>query len=138
MADSSKTFYLKDGKTLKTLSALAKELKDMTDDVYNHHVNPAKNDFSNWVKHSLGVEELAGKIDKHMDKIEMELHILRHLMYEESKKKPSKKKKVPVSKVKVIKEKAPTKPKVAKKPTPKKAKKVASKKKEVKKNLSKK
>src|SRR3989338_2785773 len=43
------TFYLKDGKQVKTMMELADQLEGMTDDVFQHHVNIMKNDFANWI-----------------------------------------------------------------------------------------
>jgi len=80
-----KTFYLKNGKKLTNVKNLANELKSMSNDVYEHHVNPLKNDFSNWVKNSIKDIDLAKKIDGHINKIEMELEILRHLIYNKPK-----------------------------------------------------
>ena len=84
---TSKTFYLNNGKTFSNVKALAKELKTMSKEVYNHHVNPTKNDFANWVKNSIKDEVLTKKIDGHINKIEMELEILRHLIHKDIKKK---------------------------------------------------
>lgn len=125
-----KKFYLNDGKTMASVDALAKELHSMSDDVYSHHVNDVKNDFASWIRHSLERDELADRIDGHIHRIEMELHVLRHLVHEDkpkTKKKtaPAKKvvaKKAPVKKVPVKKVAKPAAKKktVAKKATPKK------------------
>ena len=78
----SKTFYLSNGKKFTNLKGLAKELKGITHDTFKHHVNEEKNDFAKWVKHSLQNDDLAIKIEKRLDKIEIELEILRHLVHE--------------------------------------------------------
>lgn len=44
-----KYFWTKDGKGLKNLTALLDELKIMSSETFYHHVQPAKNDFSNWI-----------------------------------------------------------------------------------------
>ena len=132
----NKAFYLQNGKTFSSLKGLAKELKGMGDHVYHHHVNPIKNDFSNWVKHSLANDKLASKIDGHIVRIEMELEILRHLLLDNAKthsKSTSVVKKAPVKKKAVVKKAAPKKV-VKKAPAKKKVvKKVHSKKKSSKK-----
>lgn len=88
----SKTFYLQDGKVFSSLEKFAKELQSMADDVFKHHVNDDKHDFREWVKHSLKEEALANKIDSKIDKIELELEVLRHLVHEaKAQKKPAKK-----------------------------------------------
>lgn len=85
METTNKTFYLRSGKTFTTLKGLAKELKKMGSDVYEHHVAEHKNDFANWVKHSLKKEALAKRIDGQISKIELELQVLRHLVHEDVK-----------------------------------------------------
>ncbi len=85
--EHQKTFYLKDGKTLDSVKALAKELKTMSDDVYTHHVNPAKNDFANWIRDSLQNDKLAKNIDGHIKKIDLELEVLRFLLSDPAMKK---------------------------------------------------
>ncbi len=91
MTDHKKTFYLKGEKKFSTLKSLAKELFQMDKEVYQHHVNSKKNDFSVWIKGSIKEESLAKKIDGEIEKIEMELQILRHLVHEA---KPIKKKSI--------------------------------------------
>ncbi len=52
-----KTFYLNGGKTFKDLKGLAKELRDMANETFEHHVTPYKNDFAKWVEHSLNKDK---------------------------------------------------------------------------------
>ena len=92
MEEHSKTFYLKGEKTFSSLKEFAKELKDMSMDVYEHHVTPKKNDFYNWIKNSLNEEKLAKKLEKKVNKIEMELEVLRHIVHESQKQKKTIKK----------------------------------------------
>ncbi|MFW6285534.1 MAG: DUF5752 family protein [Nanoarchaeota archaeon] len=95
----SKTFHLKNGKKITDLKGLAKELKNISHDVFDHHVNHYKNDFSNWIKHSLKDEDLAVKIHKRLNKIEIELEVLRHLVHDTPKKKTINTKKIkPINK----------------------------------------
>lgn len=89
--ENSKTFYLKSGKTFSSLKGLARELMSMPVEVYNHHVGSSRNDFAIWAKFSLGNENLAKKIDGQINKVELELEILRHIVHE-AEKKPVKKK----------------------------------------------
>lgn len=92
-------FYFQSGKAVTSLKSLAKELREMSSDIYDHHVNPAKNDFSNWIRNSLEERNLADKIDGQISKIELELEVLRHILMDEvkpiSKKKSSGKKQMP-------------------------------------------
>lgn len=83
----SKTFYLQDGKVFSTLEKFSKELQTMTQDVFKHHVNKDKHDFKEWIKHSLKEEELSKKIEKKINKLELELEVLRHLVHEQKSKK---------------------------------------------------
>ena len=85
MTKHNKTFYLLGGKKFSNLKGFAKELKTMSNDIYQHHVNNHKNDFANWIKHSLKHEKLASKVNGKIDKIEMEIHILRELLFPEKK-----------------------------------------------------
>ncbi len=87
MVNEDKNFYLHSGKALSSVKTLAKELAKMPKHVYDHHVSKHKNDFAVWMKHSMKNEDLALKIDGQISKIEMELHILRHLLNESNKSK---------------------------------------------------
>ena len=113
MTSHKKTFHLQEGKTFSDVKGLAKNLKNMSEEAFNHHVNKTKNDFANWLRHSLKQEELAERIESKLDKIEVELEVLRHLVHDQNKKKT-----------------APTTKKAVKKEAPKKktTKKVAKKK----------
>ncbi len=97
-----KTFYLKNGKTFSNLRSFAKELAKMPKDVYEHHVNKNKNDFHNWVKHSIKHEDLANKIKGEIDKIELEIHVLRELLFPTKKKNTKTGKKKSSSKKKIV------------------------------------
>lgn len=74
-------FILKDGRLIRTLPELASILGDMTDDVFSHHVNNEKNDFYEWIKHSIDkdiAESIKGekskdglrkKVQEHIDAV---------------------------------------------------------------------
>ena len=66
----------------------------MTQDVFKHHVNKDKHDFKEWMKHSLKEEDLAKKVEKKINKLELELEVLRHLVHEQKPKKKTDTKKV--------------------------------------------
>ena len=61
-------FWLSDGRTLGNMSELADALRTIPDDVYNHHVNHEKNDFSNWVRDIIKDEKLANDLRKSSSK----------------------------------------------------------------------
>lgn len=120
MVRHEKTFYLHGGKKFSSLKGLAKELRDMSHDVFSHHVSNVKNDFSKWVKHSLKDDKLAEKIEKKLHKVEMELEVLRHMVHESAETAKKTVKTTVKKATKTVEKKADT-PK--KKPATKKAKK---------------
>lgn len=110
MVKHSKTFNLKDGKKFSTLKGLAKELKSMADDTFFHHVNEHKNDFARWIKHSLKKDKLSETVEKRLNKVELELEILRHLVHDVKVEATDKiKVKIEKAKEEIAKEKIPAK-----------------------------
>jgi len=69
------TFKLKSGGIIRNIPQLKRAMAKMKDEVFTHHVNSAKNDFSNWIKDVYGDAILAESIKKHTDKelVEKEL-----------------------------------------------------------------
>lgn len=55
-------FYLQNGNVLKNVEDLLVELQCMDEGTFNHHVNPQKNDFYNWIAGSIKDVQLADKI----------------------------------------------------------------------------
>ena len=55
-------FFLKDGTRIKSLFGLSKELNKMPDDVFQHHVNENRNDFSSWIRYVLKDDKLAERL----------------------------------------------------------------------------
>jgi len=64
-------FFLKDGSAIKSLFELSKELDRMPEDVFRHHANDERNDFSNWVRDVIGDRWLADKMMHVKDKKNM-------------------------------------------------------------------
>ena len=64
-------FKLKDGGELKNIAELSKEIHDMPDNQFSHHVNDKRNDFYNWVLHCVKDGELAENIKDVKSKVEM-------------------------------------------------------------------
>lgn len=60
----AKAFWLRDGRTLKNIGELSKALKDMKNEVFEHHVNKDKNDFANWIRDVQQDKELADQLCK--------------------------------------------------------------------------
>ncbi|MBR9699721.1 hypothetical protein GOV09_04660 [Candidatus Woesearchaeota archaeon] len=79
-APQHKVFVLADGKILKDIRGLAYAMKEIGDDVFWHHVNDARNDFANWVRHVFRDEKLAEALEHAKDRVQTELVILRHLV----------------------------------------------------------
>ncbi len=53
------SFWLLNGKTVKNIAELARELKTMSLETFAHHVSEQKNDFANWVEHCVKDHKLA-------------------------------------------------------------------------------
>jgi len=64
-------FKLKNGQELKSLEDLHNALKEMSDDVYFHHVHHEKNDFAVWIKDVLNLHKLAEQVKLVKDKKHM-------------------------------------------------------------------
>ena len=60
--DARYFFYLTSGQYLKNVKELSSALENMSDHVFNFHVNSQKNDFYNWVKDVIKDDQLAGSI----------------------------------------------------------------------------
>lgn len=48
-AEACCCFWLCSGQILKNLKELAESLEEMSDEIFNYHVNQTKNDFADWV-----------------------------------------------------------------------------------------
>lgn len=81
-APHDKRFVLKDGRVLKDLVELSHALEHMSDDVFSHHINAAKNDFRSWVKDVFGKNELAAQLEKAKTRADMQLAVLKHIVKE--------------------------------------------------------
>ena len=74
------TFVLKNGQKLSSLFDLADSLESMESDVFAHHVNESRNDFSTWIKDIYQENGLADQVGQKRDKKEMQLDILKALV----------------------------------------------------------
>lgn len=72
-------FVLADGRKLKSLFDLMHSFRDMSEEVFRHHVNDMRNDFSNWVHDVFEEPELAEELKKINNKLEAEVVLLRKL-----------------------------------------------------------
>lgn len=55
-------FFVCDGKVVKNLKELVAAFDKMTDDVFRHHANKEKNDFSCWIRDIMQHHDLAHNI----------------------------------------------------------------------------
>lgn len=77
-APVEKHFIVADGNRIKSILELARALETMSEEVFRHHVNDARNDFSNWVRDVFNDNAVADELAKAKDKAG-ELVLLRKL-----------------------------------------------------------
>ena len=69
-------FRLANGSVLKNLRELDTSLDEMQDEVFSHHVNDQKHDFSNLVRDVIKDEKLAENLQKAKDKREVQITVM--------------------------------------------------------------
>jgi hypothetical protein len=67
VAPSDKYFYTVDRKILTNIHQLSEYIKKCSNEHFQYHVNPIKNDFYNWLVNVFGFSELAIKIKNNYD-----------------------------------------------------------------------
>ena len=75
-------FVVADGRKLKNIIELADALETMSEEIFRHHANEFKNDFSNWVKDVFYDHSLAEDISRAKNRLETQIAILRRLVKE--------------------------------------------------------
>lgn len=75
-------FVVADGRKLKNIIELADALETMSEEIFRHHVNDFKNDFSKWVKDVFYEHSLAEDIARAKNRLETQIVILRRLVRE--------------------------------------------------------
>ena len=75
-------FVVADGRKLKNIIELADALETMSEEIFRHHANEIKNDFSSWVKDVFYDHSLAEDISKAKNRLETQIVILRRLVKE--------------------------------------------------------
>lgn len=60
--EEGKEFYCKNGKVIRSLGELSREVKSLDEGTFNHHVSEEKNDFANWVNDVVGDAVLANRM----------------------------------------------------------------------------
>ena len=77
---AEKRFMVANGRLLNDLKDLAEALEEMGEDTYYHHVNDARNDFSNWIGEVLKEKDLAEKMGGIRSRIEAKACVLKHIV----------------------------------------------------------
>ena len=75
-------FAVSDGRRLRNIIELADALETMSEEIFKHHVNEFKNDFSAWVKDVFYDHSLADDISNAKNRLEAQIAILRRLVKE--------------------------------------------------------
>ena len=75
-------FVVADGRKLKNIIELADALETMSEEIFRHHANEVKNDFSNWVKDVFYDHSLAEDISRAKNRLETQIAVLRRLVKE--------------------------------------------------------
>jgi len=75
-------FVVADGRRLKNIIELADALETMSEEIFSHHVNEFKNDFSTWVKDVFYDHSLAEDIQMAKNRLEAQIVVLRRLVKE--------------------------------------------------------
>lgn len=75
-------FVLNDGRVLKSVQELADSLEDMATEVFDHHVNPMRNDFATWVEDVFEERSLARDLRETRNRIETRIKLLQRLVDE--------------------------------------------------------
>ena len=75
-------FVVADGRKLKNILELADALETMSEEIFRHHSNDLKNDFSSWVKDVFYDHSLAEDISMARTRFETQIAVLRRLVKE--------------------------------------------------------
>ena len=75
-------FVVADGRKLKNILELADALETMSEEIFRHHANEFKNDFSNWVKDVFYDPGLAEDISRAKNRLEAQIAVLRRMVKE--------------------------------------------------------
>lgn len=78
-APEDRRFVIHDGRILSNLKELSDALEHMSDEVFSHHANASKNDFSSWLGMVMHEEELAEELKSAGNRAHAQLAILKHI-----------------------------------------------------------
>jgi len=74
------SFIVVDGTKITNLPELALEMDNMADEIFDHHVNAARNDFASWIRDVIGELELADRMAGINTRTDTQLVILKHIV----------------------------------------------------------
>lgn len=80
-ASGERYFILANGQPIRHVAQLAEVLEDLEDHVFDHHVNPDRNDFATWVQDVFEDIELAKKMIGVPNKEKLQLVIYKHVAH---------------------------------------------------------
>src|SRR3989338_9405855 len=81
-APEEQHFVVADGRKLKNIIELADALETMSEEIFAHHANEFRNDFSNWIKDVFYDHSLAEDISRAKNRLETQITILRRMVKE--------------------------------------------------------
>ncbi len=76
-APEEQHFKIVNGQRAKDLKELLQVMQQMDEQVFQHHVNETKNDFSTWINDVFKNEQLAGEVRKARTRMEAEVTLQR-------------------------------------------------------------
>lgn len=76
----NESFYTLDKKKLNSIISLVKELEDMDEHVYHHHVSFQNNDFANWLEGVFELHDLATVLRESHTREETQLLLLKYII----------------------------------------------------------
>lgn|SRR3989338_604714 len=82
LSDTKPEFYFRliNGKKIKNPFGLINALDRMPDEVFYHHVNPQRNDFSNWIRDIFKQKKLADEMSKAQSRDGTQLILLKFIV----------------------------------------------------------
>ncbi len=76
------SFYLHDGRKLRSIYELIDELETMSDETFRQFVTGTDNHFANWIEGVFSEKELANEIRQTYNRIDTQRALLKHLVRE--------------------------------------------------------
>lgn len=82
LANTKPEFYFRlvNGQKIKNIFGLANALDKMPDEVFYHHVNEQRNDFSNWIKDIFKQKKLTDEVSKVRSRLETQVILLKFIV----------------------------------------------------------